>query len=400
MNWLFRKKKEDFFLVLDIGTKAVKSLFCFKDKSDLYILSSSSKNFSEYKSKKAVESVKTAVFDSFKNGVKNISFSLADKNIKNSASKIRKWDTVLTFSPDIFKARMAVKKITREKQLKKILPGEEKKIIEKAIIEAKKEISADFLKSSGIVSGDIYFISSYPFEYRIDGYPVSKISGFEGKEIEIKVMFTFMPLSYLRALMEVVSVLKKDINICLVTHLAEGLLASKPKSGLYIDVGGMATQYIRVKNGQLVGISEFTSGGSSFSESLSDDLGISMDMAENMQEQYSSKLLSKETSAKVKEIFSVPKNNWYNKLIKDLNKKSGNVFSPYVYLFGGASAMQEIQDVFKEYAESSEKDLHISGVPETSLYLLEDIKDTTKKINKPQWTPAALIANKYAKENI
>lgn len=400
MNWIFKKKKEDFFLVLDIGTRAVKSLFCFKDKSDLYILSSASKNFSEYESKKAVDSVKSAVADSFKNGVKNISFSLADKNIKSKASKIKKWNAILTFSPDIFKARVAVRRVIRDKPSKKILPGEEKKIVEKAILEAKKEISSDFLESSGIISKDLHFISARPFEYKIDGYLVPKMSGFEGKEIEIRVMFTFIPLSYWRALMEVVDILKNDISICSTIHLAEGLLSLNLKSGLYIDVGGRVTQHIRIKNGQLVKISEFDSGGSSFSESLSNDLGISMDMAENMQEQYSLKILSKETSAKVKEIFSVPKNNWYNKLIKDLDRKSGNVSSPYIYLFGGASAMPEIIDVFREYAESCEKDLHISGILNVSLFLPENIKDTTKKINKPQWTPAALIANKYAKENI
>jgi len=407
MSWIFSRKKEDFFLVLDIGTKAVKSLFCFKNETKLHILSGAVKNFSQYEShnQQLVESAKATVSDSFKNGIKNISFSTIDKEVKNSASKQRKWKTILTFSPDVFKARIVSKRVTRENKKRKITPKEEKKILKDAAESAKKEVLKEFSLKSGIQSSDIYFVSSKAFDFKIDGYSVDDIDGFEGKEIEVKIIFTFIPLSYWKALMEITNVLKKEIKIVSIIHLAEGLLAFKDiRNGLFIDIGGRITQYFRVKNSQLAESSEFDSGASGFSELLSNDLGIGNDLAENMQELYSDKLLSRESSVKVKEIFSLPKNNWYNRLIEEINKKDENAFSPYIYLFGGGGALPEIQDVFKERAESSGRDLYISGPPETNLLLFEDLKnnaeDTTKKINKPQWTPAALIANKYAQENI
>lgn len=395
MNWFFSKKKEGFFLVLDIGTRSVKSLFCFKDKSVLYALSAGLKNFSEYESKHldSVKSAKTAVFDSFKSGVKNISFSLADKKIKSRASRIKRWDAVLTFSPDVFKARVAVRKISRENRLRKITAKEERKIIGNAIEEGKKEILHEFLKESGIVSKDIRIVSAKPFGFKIDGYPVSEILGFEGKEVEVKMLFVFIPMLYWKALMEVADVLKKDIRVRSVMHLAEGMISGL-KSGMYLDVGGEVTQYFKVKEGQLEELSEFNSGGSSFSEALSDDLGIIIDMAEDMQEQYCENLLSMEARAKMKEIFQVPKNNWYNRLVEELNRKNANISS--IYLFGGASALPELQDVFKEKAESSKNYLH---APATEIFLPSNLKDATNKIIKPQWTPAATIANKYAKEN-
>jgi len=407
MNWISPRKKEDFFLVLDIGTKAIKSLFCVKKENRLYILAGAVKNFSQYESHnlQLIESAKAAILDSFKGGIKNISFSTIDKNTKISANNQKKWKTILTFSPDVFKARIVSKKITRENQKKKITPNEERKMLENAAQTAKKEVLKEFCLKSGIQPRDIYFVSSKAFDFKIDGYPVNDTKGFEGKEIEIKIIFTFIPISYYKALMEIMSVLKKEIKIVSTVHLAEGLLEFKGvKNGLFIDIGGNITQYFRVKNAQLIESSEFDLGASSFSGSLVNDLGIGEDSAENMQELYSDKLLSRESSAKVKEIFHIPKNNWYNRLIEEIDKKEGSAFSPFIYLFGGGGALPEIQDVFKERAESSGKDLCISGPPETELLLFDDLKDsaedTTKKINKTQWTPAALIANKYAQENI
>lgn len=417
MNWFFSKRDEDFFLVLDFGTKAVKSLFCFKDtakgNSKLYFLSGAVKNFSEYESHnlKPIESAKAAVLDSFKSGIKNILFSVVDKKIKNyvsrpaCAGRQRKWKTILTFSPNIFKARIISKKIVRLNPKKKITPKEEKKIIEDASEAAKKEILKEFFLKSGKNNRNraVYFVSFKAFDFKIDGYPVSDIKGFEGEEIELKLIFTFILTSYWKALLEVLKVLKKQIKIVSTIHLAEGLLAFKgANNGLFIDIGGTTTQFFRIKNNQLAESSEFDFGASSFSELLSQDLGIGNDLAENMQERYSNKSLTGETSAKIKELFSQSKNNWYNELIDEVNKKSESVFSPYIYLFGGGAALPEIQDVFRERAESSEKDLYISGPPEVSLLTYKDfegnIEDASKKINGPQWIPAALIANKYARQ--
>ena len=362
-----KRKKEKLFLVLDIGTEAVKALVCRKDNSEVTILGAAIQYFERY-----------GVFDGkiFEVNVIKKSVSKAIEQVQSQGQNLKKLPVLLTFSPDILKARVNLQSFKQDEGLKiKISKIQEKAIFQQVLKKAQEEIYQRFSKESGILPKDIEMISLGILEIKINGYPVSRLQGYIGKDLEIKILATFLFKEYLESIKRIFKDL--ELKILKIVHLAESLsftfLDERIKDGVFFDVGGEVSQFFIVKKGSLEQIGELKVGGKAFSEKLSDVLRIDEESARILKERYASKLLSREVRQRIREILLLEKRAWH----QDLELKIGRTTSSNVQLFGGASPLPEIQELLSGSKIIYPKDF-------------KNIKNETKSLKSPQYIPCLL----------
>lgn len=375
----FGAKKDKLFLVLDIGTEAVKALILKKDIAKMAVFGGSARYFEKY-----------GVFDS-----RDFQTDLIKKTISKTIEEtyqalttfpeeieLKKQNglpVLVALPPNVFKARVICQSCKREKPNEKISKEEEKIVCQQAFKDAKNEISQEFVEEFGILPAELQWIDFKVLGIKIDGYPVLKSQGYEGKNLEFKILATFLPKHYLEALKRTFEDL--ELKIHKLVHIGENLptlLKDKKGNATFLDVGGEITQLFLVRKGELEEIRDFGTGGKAFSQELAERLGISEDSARILKERYSNKLLTAETEKRVKEILLTEKAKWYQDLKSELKKIDLPVF-----LLGGGSLLPEIPEVLKE-----------NGIPSKFIFPkdIEDIKDLTKKIKSPQYVSSLLIS--------
>jgi len=366
-----KRKKEKPFLVLDIGTEAVKALVCRKDNSSIAILGAATQYFEKY-----------GVFTGklFEVNVIKKSILKVIEQVQDQKQNLKKLPVLLTLGPNILKARTSLQSFKQDDGLKtKISKKQEKAIFQQLLQKAKEEIHQKFSEESGILPRDIEMISLKTLEMKIDGYPVLRLQGYNGKNLEVRVLATFLLKHYFESIKRIFEDL--ELNILKIIHLAESLpLAffneetnSKMGSSVFFDAGGEISQFFLVKRGNLKEINEFGAGGKVFSEKLSQTLGIDEESARIFKEKYANNLLSREVRQRVREILSSEKRVWR----EGLESKLGKVSLSNVQLFGGASLLPEIKGLLPGSRIIHPKDF-------------KNIKDETKSLKSPQYIPCLL----------
>lgn len=368
---LFKRKKEKFFLVLDIGTEALKTLIYKREGERIVVFGSYLLPFDE--------------FSPFEKPIRDA--------IEEAKKKVgRKIENLfLTLPANILKGRLISQTFKREKAEKKIDEREEKEILEKVLGEAKKRISQIFSESSGILKEDIQFINFQILETKIEGYKISSLLGYKGKNLDFRIFATFLPKFYF----ENVRAILKNLPIQKIVHLAEGIIVfvKEINNGIFLDVGGELTQIFLIKDGGLEAIDEFGIGGRIFSQSLSETFGLRERDAQILKERYSKKEFSKESSDRIREIFSFPLQNWFKNLKSKLKEFSGEKLLPSnFFLFGGGSSLPEIQEILET---GNWEDIVFSNKIETKLIYPKDLRNVkfeTLVLNNPQIIPSILLA--------
>ena len=366
-----KRKKEKLFLVLDIGTEAVKALVCRKDNGKIAILGAATQYFERY-----------GVFNGkiFEVNIIKKSILKAIEQVESQGQNLKKLPVLLTLSPNILKARTSLQSFRRDGGLKtKISKTQEKAIFQQILKKAQEEIHQRFKKKSGILPRDIEMISLRILEMKIDGYPVSKLQGYNGKNLEFRVLATFLLKHYLESIKRIFADL--ELKILKIVHLAESLpfaffdeeVSDKIGNSIFFDVGGEISQIFLVKRGNLEEINEFGAGGKVFSEKLSQALGIDEESARIFKEKYANNFLSREVEQRVKEILLSEKQTWR----QDLELKLGKEKLSNVQLFGGASLLPEIKEL-------------LPGSKIIYPKVFKNIKDETKSLKSPQYIPSLL----------
>lgn len=387
-----KKKKDKFFLVLDIGTEAVKVLFSKKGADgNITILGAATQYFERYgvfdSSDFEADVIKKSVSKAIEQAYQNFVLSPKREEAKIKKLNLKKLPVLISLSSNILKGRIIWQFFEREKTTRlKISKDEEKNIYQQCFKKSQKEISQQFNKEFGILPGDIKWITLKVLEVKIDGYLVPKLQGYEGEDLKFKILVVFLPKYYFENIKRIFKDLQ--LNVFKIVHIAENLpILSEDKTGdaIFLDVGGQITQFFLVKAGALQQINEFEIGGRTFSQKLSETLGLDEESARVLKERYANKSLSPESEKRIKEIFSEEKKIWYDGLtskIKKINPKK--LFPSTIFLFGGGSLLPEIQEALIE-AELIR--------PEN----LKNIKDATNGLKSPQYISSLLISY-YAKE--
>jgi len=363
-----RKKEERPFLVLDIGTEAVKGLIVKKENNRNVILGAfiqyleTTGFFEDRGFGKGI--IKKAVLEGMKEVEQGLSVSLKNQPI------------VLGLAPNILRARNVSQFFERERTGEKISIQEQKHIYRYVLEEAKKKISQEFAGKSGILPSEIIWINLKISAIKIDGYTVSGISRYSGRNLEFKILAIFLPKHYSENIRSIFSEL--GFGVLKITHIAENLSAlfkTEETSGAFFDVGGEVSQIFLVKGDRLEEIFDFPYGGKAFSQELTERLGLNEDLARDLKEKYSNKLLNIETEERIRDIFYQEKINW------DRQLKTKLLSSP-VFLFGGGCLTPEVQDVFRK-----------NEVESGFIYPkdFKNIDDRAGILTTPQYVPALLI---------
>lgn len=339
-------------MVLDIGTEAVKAAVFEREGRNYRILGSALEYFGELRP-----------FDN-------------DKVILKAKEEAMKWsgkspkELLVSFSPNILKSRLKKVAFNRKNPEKIITQDESKIIIENAIGSAEKEIALQFTKKSGILPQDIKFVDAKVLESKINGYEISDISGSSGKDLEFKVLASFLPQGYL-----------KDFNEAQVMSPIKNLYLIGISDGVFLDVGGDVTQMCLIKDGNVEIIDEIDLGSKNFSSAISKTLGMRDSEARFFKERYSKGELSDDARERTKEILSNALLEWQSALKLKLEAIKGLIPSTF-YLFGGGSLLPDL----KELIEGMGKEVKFIYSQD-----FKNIIDNTGCLDSPQFTNLILL---------
>jgi cell division ATPase FtsA len=373
----FFKPKEEFFLAIDIGTDAVKCIIFNKNSEKIIVLGAGLEYFDRYgafNGRYEAEMIEKAIKEAIGRAYYRVSFSTAEKSIKQKALNKKNWNILISPPPNVFKARIISQSVNRENHKGKISFLEEGKI-QKGVLEAiEEEISHKFADEFGILPRDISWIFHNIIDVKIDGYSVKSLKGHEGKEIGFKIFTSFIPSYYSESIKNIISSL--GFGNFKIVHLAKNIgELLKDESAVVLDAGGEVTQIFGIRNGELQDIKEFKGGGRFFIKDLSETLGLSEESSRVMAENYSNKRIER-----LKEIFSEERNEWYNNFRKKFDSMGLNYSN--ILLLGGGSLFPEIKEILTESSLKAEY---------VVLKDLTNIEDTIKILDNPQWIPSLLI---------
>lgn len=194
MRSFFDRKRGKPFLVLDIEDDSVKSLVLRRDGDGLTLMES---NSGEYDENHIEESILRVVKSSY-----------------------GRMPVLLGLPSSIFKAKAVLHYLERDGS-KIISRQEESSIIQKVIQDTKNKISQEFMRDYGIMTKDIQWANFKILERKLNGYPVYKLAGFDGEEIEYKVLGTYLPKNDYLKIRSALDEL--GLKVAKITHIAEAL---------------------------------------------------------------------------------------------------------------------------------------------------------------------------------
>ena len=336
------------FLALDIGTEAVKVLVFERD------LPAARQGNQTYH----ILGAALEYFDGL-NPFDNSKVIVKMKEAVKQAGKIPK-DTLLVLPANILKSRIYFQSIARDNPKEIISKKEEQNIL------------------GYIRKQDVEIIEFEILEIKIDGYEIPKLIGYAGKNIEFRILMSFLPKDYLDNLglkfLKIINPIKNLASILKITQ------------GVFLDVGGTVTQICLVRSGKIEAISDFEGGGSDFTRAISQTLGIAERDARNFKERYSRGELTELTGKKTKEILANPAKEWSLKLKSKLQSMKGFIPSDY-FIFGGGSQLPEIKELIGN-DKAKVKFIYPRN--------FKNIIDNTGCIDSPQYTNLILsIYNDY-----
>lgn len=218
---------------------------------------------------------------------------------------------------------------------------------------------------------DIELIHAAVVEAQLDGYVVENPVGFQGKRLSLTVFNAYLPLVYTSVLQS----LAKNLGLNLVSLATQSyglskLLINSPEDqdldAIFIDIGGHASDVVIVKNGSVEGMQNFSLGGSSFTRSIKRGLKLTLEKAESLKKDYSSKTLDKKTNDKVHEAIEEDILLWRTGVEMALRELPDTKTLPSkIFLTGGGAPLPDLIPALQE--KRWYQDLPFSTRPSVSL---------------------------------
>jgi cell division ATPase FtsA len=382
---LSEKGKTEYFLALDIGTEAVKALVfekSFSGKEERTVILGKSLDYFD----------RTRTFGMRRfdiNAIKNAALGAiksSDFRVLKNPSKIsdqvilKSLPTLLSLSPNILMEKIVEESLERENSQKIIYKGESDSISQVIFKKTQEDISRIFSERLGILPDDIKLLDLEILETKIDGYDVSTVQGFNGKNLDFRICAKFSLKDYLNEIEKFV----KEMNLNVVRILTESenlfhLLPEDKKDAIFLDVGGEVSQIFLAKNNKLEVISEFKNGGLNFTEKISQVLGLSLEDSRILKHNYSNAVLSEEVRKKVKEILAEEVKVWlqgFKEALKNIAEEKQVILPTDIFLFGGGSLLPDIDEIL---GMNDFKELPFISQPNVKLVSPEDIRNVEYK---------------------
>lgn len=200
--------------------------------------------------------------------------------------------------------------------------------------------------------GDVKLLNSVVSSVRVDGALANNPIGFVGRTLEISIFNTFAPVTQVAALHKLVA----ELDLELIANVAEPYALARCAAneevydfgGIFVDIGGAATDIALVRDGVIESSRTFPVGGRVFTKRLSSRFGISLSDAEAVKLRYSRGELPPEHAEKVHSVLERDAEVLVEGIAVSLQEMAkGDRLPASVYLAGGGSALGEVKDQLK-----------------------------------------------------
>lgn len=318
---IFKIKEQKRFLVLDFGKGSVKGIIFQPCVEKIKILKFQEQRIQRF-----------GVFDG-KEFELDVVKKATDKVIKNleDKEKILNLPKILSFSPDILRAKVFNVSLKRKKKNEKISNKEKEEIYASIFNYAKKEL----FKEEG---DDVHILKKKIIAKRISGYKVPSILELNGEKLDVKILIIFASKHYF----EFLSLLQNELNLidAEIFHQVESLIKyasslGNNKNKVFIDIGEKNTLISYFKD-EIEFVNDFQIGGYDFTKQLADKLNIRENDARTIKEDFSVGALTSETQENLKQIM-LPILDLWQKNFKEAIADKLKFASPEIYIFGGTS---------------------------------------------------------------
>jgi len=392
-----RKPQEKAIIALDIGTENIKAiLFTIEEKQSI-----SGEVIGKRGVVKGIGKVHQRVSDMQNNNVTDIASVIRNAKkaiqIASHEAGIQPQQLVMGIAGEFIKGATSTLTYKREDPNSKINVSELRNIVHKlqwrAFAEARKMLSEE----TGYPEIDVKLINSSIVDVRVDGYKVTNLMGFQGKEVQMSLFNSFAPLNHYAALQNIAD----ELGLELLGIISEPFALSKclnfeeeELSAIFIDVGGGCTDIAIVTNGSVTNTKMFGIGGRTFTKRISVELNISFDEAEKLKYAYTSDRLEQKSKKIINDIINDDVDIWLEGVILALSEfMQVDVLPSKILLSGGGTYLPEIRDALNNKKWFNK--LHFGNNPQ-STYLtpknLRNIIDETKKIKEREdIIPLALV---------
>jgi len=392
-----RKPQEKAIIALDIGTENIKAvLFLVEEKQSISgeIIGKRGVIKGFAKVHQNMGEFQNNTITDIANVVKNAKKAI---QIASHEAGLRPQQLVMGIAGEFVKGATSNVTYEREDSNSKINVSELRNIIHKlqwrAFAEARKALSDE----TGYPEIDVKLINSSIVDVRVDGYKVTNLMGFQGKEVQMSLFNSFAPLVHYGALQNIAD----DLELELLGIVSEPFALSKcldfeedELSAIFIDVGGGATDIAIVSNGSVLNTKMFGIGGRTFTKRISVELNISFEEAEKLKFAYTADKLEQKSKKIINNIINDDIEVWLEGVVLALSEfNKVNVFPPKILLSGGGSYLPEIRDCLNN--RKWYKKLPFASNPQAN-YLtpknLRNIIDETKKLKeRDDIIPLALV---------
>lgn len=335
-----KRAKKDYLLALDIGTEFVKALIFKANKSEgLVVGVGRQRQLPNHMHAGAVADIDGVALT-------------CQKAIEQAAqmARLKPNQAVIGIAGEFIKGLTTNFAYQRNQPETEIDLAELKNIIQKIQWKAFDQIRSQLAWETGQPEIEIRLVNALVNEVQIDGYQVTNLLGFQGKEIFLSIFNVYAPLVQLRALENIAA--KLDLELLLIA--AEPYALTKSSSfepnigGIFIDVGGGTTDIALVRQGRVEGIKSLALAGQTFTKRISKTLGLSLVEAEAIKIKHAQQQLSQGVQRKIREILEGDIKIWskgIELILEEFNQ--AEFFPPLILLCGGGSLLPGIKNILR-----------------------------------------------------
>ena len=335
-----KRAKKDYLLALDIGTEFVKALIFKANKNEgLVVGVGRQRQLPNHMQAGAVADIDGVALT-------------CQKAIEQAAqiARLKPNQAVIGIAGEFIKGLTTNFAYQRNQPETEIDLAELKNIIQKIQWKAFDQIRSQLAWETGQPEIEIRLVNALVNEVRIDGYQVTNLLGFQGKEIFLSIFNVYAPLVQLRALENIAA--KLDLELLLI--VAEPYALTKSSSfepnigGIFIDVGGGTTDIALVRQGRVEGIKSLALAGQTFTKRISKTLGLSLVEAEAIKIKHAQQQLSQGVQRKIREILEGDIKIWskgIELILEEFNQ--AEFFPPLILLCGGGSLLPGIKNILR-----------------------------------------------------
>lgn len=382
-----KQEKLNDFLCLDIGTEFLKVInFEIKDKNIV---------IKDYrKNRQHTSSMKSGTITSLSRVIDNVHETV------NQLESKRFSGVIMGIAGELVKGILKEVEIERSEN-QTISVDEVREIIEQLKLEALKEAESLVFLHIGDTAGELQnleLINYLIVDTEIDGYRVEDAIDLTGRNLKLKVFFTFAPSLHVNYLKKVTD----SINSDLISIVPQPFAISRAVRGgldadyssIIVDIGGGTTDIGIINRGVAIGTNMFSFGGRVFTKRVAEDLNLTFNEAEEFKMKYSSNKLSPGRYSQVKQSISKDSPIWAYGVSVGLDEFSSLLtgFPDVIYLCGGGSLLPDLKDSIIQFPWTSE--LQFNRSPKVKPLLPNDLDNIVDPYNLLQnvddITPASI----------